>query len=278
VYRYTINDQIYWQWNKIDKAMKAAESDDEVEAPQPKKKGGSSRAGSDSSRSAKATKTSGKKGDKSDAKGTGEWCGALDELTNWRTTTENNRIQFLKEQKRIEKEEKKKREAEAARKRQQDDNQSEMSAATTIASDVGEEFVLKHTDWQDHGDKQGRQRDFKAHCPILTSLGCEKYDATSKIKELRFPRHEKAYRSMCEKLRTKDMHKIHETFRTGIIKEVTGIQCRNDAIMYRQTHFQDSIMRNDEFAMNADAKSEYQSQYTSMTFSPSKKGGKDPVA
>lgn len=235
MYRHTINDQIYWQWHKVDKAMQAAESDDEVEAPQPKKKGGSSRAGSDSSRSAKASKTNGKA--KSDVKGTGEYCGALDELLNWRTTTENNRIQFLREQKRQEKEEKKKREAEAARKRQQDDNQSEMSAATTIASDVGDEFAIRNADWQDHGDKQGRQRDFKAHCPTLTSLGCEKYDATSKIKELRFPRHEKAYHSLCEKLKTKDIHKIHRTFRSGIIKEVTGIQCRNDAIMYRQTHF-----------------------------------------
>lgn len=81
-----------------------------------------------------------------------------------------------------------------------------MSAATTINSEIGDDFAIPSADWEDKaglGPLCMLKREWKAHCPTLKALGCEHFETVAKFKEMNMPGNEKTYHRVSKKLRAR---------------------------------------------------------------------------
>lgn len=75
------------------------------------------------------------------------------------------------------------------------------------------------------------KRTYKAKTPVLHKIGVANFDAQPKIVDLKFKLH-KANKYYERALRTQDPDLIEKTIKNGIVREVVGIQERNEARKY----------------------------------------------
>jgi len=75
----------------------------------------------------------------------------------------------------------------------------------------------------DYGWTQGKARTFQAHAKTMHRLGCDDFDKFAKIVELKFPKHERAYRKFSKELHTNKKEVIEATIKRNILYEVIGI-------------------------------------------------------
>ena len=123
-------------------------------------------------------------------------------------------------------------------------------AATVVTE--GETIEMPKGITEDYGWTQ-KPRNFQANCRTLDRLGCDDYDKYQKLIELKFPKHEQAYYFFKKKLHTADKNTIEKFIKLGVLRDVVGIQSRNQAKKYALSKKMSEKDWQSDGAQNADA-------------------------
>lgn len=84
-------------------------------------------------------------------------------------------------------------------------------------------------------------------------MGCDDFDKYQKLVELKFPKHEKAFAKFSKELHSKDKTYVENFIKLGIMREVIGIQSRNEARKYATNRAMSAKDWQSDGAQNADA-------------------------
>lgn len=106
------------------------------------------------------------------------------------------------------------------------------------------------------------KRVYKTKTPTLSRIGVANFDGKPKMAELKF-KLARANKQYVKVLRTTDSEKIEQVIKTGILREVVGIQERNEARKYAANR----VDSEDEFGSDK--------AYNELEFGKSSRGGSE---